>query len=59
MVTAVGLIPELGGVLTEVELLTDDKLERALDIRDEYTLLLSEPPELSPARQHVNKCMSH
>ena len=35
MVTAVGLIPELGGVLTEVPLLTDDRLERALDIRDE------------------------
>ena len=35
IVTAVGLIPEPVGLFTEVTLLTDDRLERALDIRDE------------------------
>ena len=47
MVTAAGLIPEPGD-LTKAPLRTDERLDRALDMRDEYTLLLSELPEPNP-----------
>ncbi len=50
MTTAAGLTPVSD--LPETELRTDDRLERALDMRDEKELLLSDPPEPITAKQH-------